>query len=65
MDEARAGVNCTWSKRCIGMATVTKVGNRLAMVYDAAGGESTGHLGRDIGLAWYDLPLNPQTTETK
>ncbi len=53
------GVNCTWSKRCIGMATVTKVGNRLAMVYDAAGGESIDHLGRDIGLAWYDLPLVP------
>ncbi len=51
------GVNCTWSKRCIGMATVTRIGNRLAMVYAAAGGDSTSHLGRDIGLAWYDLPL--------
>lgn len=55
------GVNCTWSKRCIGMATVTRIGNRLAMVYDAAGGDSTSHLGRDIGLAWYDLPLQPPT----
>ena len=39
------------------MATVTRIGNRLAMVYAAAGGDSTSHLGRDIGLAWYDLPL--------
>ncbi len=37
--------------------TVTRIGNRLAMVYDAAGGQSIEHLGRDIGLAWYDLPL--------
>ena len=53
------GLNCTWSHRCIGMATVTKIGDRLAMLYDAAGGESIDHLGRDIGLAWYDLPLVP------
>lgn len=53
------GTNCTWSKRCIGMATVTQIGNRLAMVYDAAGGESVDHLGRDVGIAWYDLPLTP------
>ncbi|MHB8970686.1 MAG: hypothetical protein ACYC3X_20705 [Pirellulaceae bacterium] len=52
-------LNCTWSHRCIGMATVTKIGDRLAMLYDAAGGESIDHLGRDIGLAWYDLPLVP------
>lgn len=53
------GLNCTWSKRCIGMATVSKIGHRLALVYDAAGGESTDHLHRDIGIAWYDLPLAP------
>ena len=49
------------SKRSIGMATVTKVGNPLALVYHAAGGESIDHLGRDIGIAWYDLPLVPPT----
>lgn len=48
-----------------GMTTVTKVGNRLAMVHDAAGDESIDHLGRDIGLARYELPLVPPTTETK
>lgn len=59
------GLNCTWSKRCIGMATVTKVGKRLAMVYDAPGGDSPDHLGRDIGLAWYDLPLTPPKNDKK
>jgi hypothetical protein len=51
------GENCTWSKRCIGMPTVHPVGNRLAMLYDAPGGDSTDHMRRSIGLAWLDLPL--------
>ena len=55
------GKNCTWSKKCIGMPSVIQVGNRLAMFYDAPGGESTSHMGRDIGLAWIDLPLAPPT----
>jgi hypothetical protein len=38
---------------------VIQVGNRLAIFYDAPGGASTSHLGRDIGLAWLDLPLTP------
>ena len=53
------GSNCSWSKKCVGMATVTKVGDRLAIFYDAAGGESISHMNRDIGLAWLDLPLVP------
>ena len=53
------GSNCNWSKKCVGMATVTKVGDRLAIFYDAAGGESISHMNRDIGLAWLDLPLAP------
>jgi hypothetical protein len=53
------GTNCTWSTRTIGMATVLKVGNRLAMVYDSPGGESISHTKRDIGLAWLKLPLVP------
>ena len=32
--------NCTWSKRCIGLPSVVKVGERLAVFYDAPGGES-------------------------
>jgi len=51
------GRNCTWSKRCIGMPSVLKVGNRLAVFYDARGGDSASHMNRDIGLAWLDLPL--------
>ena len=51
--------NCTWSKACIGMPSVIKTGNRLAVFYDAPGGTSTSHMGRNLGLAWLDLPLNP------
>jgi len=53
------GKNCTWSKKCIGMPSVVKMGNRLAVFYDAPGGNSTSHMKRDIGLAWLELPLSP------
>ena len=53
------GRNCTWSKQCIGMPSAIKVGERLAVFYDAPGGERTDHMERDIGLAWLDLPLSP------
>lgn len=53
------GRNCSWSKVCIGLATVLQVGDRLAMVYDAPGGTSASHMNRDIGLAWLALPLVP------
>lgn len=53
--------NCRWSKRCIGMPSVIQVGRRLALFYDASTNES-GNMGRDIGLAWLDLPLHaPQS----
>jgi hypothetical protein len=52
------GRNCKWSRKCIGLPSVVKVGNRLAMLYDAPGGDSTSHMKRDIGLAWLDLPLS-------
>ena len=45
------GRNCTWSKQCIGMPSVIPVGDRLAILYDAPGGERTDHMNRDIGLA--------------
>jgi hypothetical protein len=35
------------------------IDGKLAVLYDAPGGESTSHMKRDIGLAWLDLPLNP------
>ena len=49
------GRNCTWSKRCMGMPSVIKVGHRLAVFYDAPGGIRVSHMGRDVGLAWLGL----------
>ena len=49
--------NCTWSKGAIGMPSVIKVGNKLALLYDAFEGYSTYHMKRNIGLAWIDLPM--------
>jgi predicted GH43/DUF377 family glycosyl hydrolase len=56
--------NCSWSKHIIGLPSVVPAGRRLAVFYDGnadAGlppGEKS-HMGRDIGLAWLDLPLVP------
>ncbi|MCA9440372.1 MAG: hypothetical protein KC964_06160, partial [Candidatus Omnitrophica bacterium] len=49
--------NCTWSKGAIGLPSVLKVGDRLAIFYDGIEGNSTSHMNRDIGLAWLELPL--------
>jgi len=51
------GKNCTWSRKCVGLPSVVKVGNRLAVLYDAPGGDSKSHMKRDVGLAWLNLPL--------
>jgi len=51
------GQNCIWAKGTIGMPSVVAVGTKLALLYDGREGESTSHMGRDIGLAWIDLPL--------
>ncbi len=53
--------NCAWSRKCIGMPSVIKVGKRLAIFYDGPGADSTDHMRRDVGLAWLDLPLTPPT----
>lgn len=53
------GQNCTWSKKCIGLPSVVKVSKRLAVFYDAPGGNSTSHMKRHVGLAWLNLPLIP------
>ena len=55
------GENCTWSKQCIGLPAVIPQGNRLAIIYDAPQGNSLDHMGRDLGLAWLELPLVPPT----
>lgn len=57
------GKNCTRSHKCIGLPSAVKVGNRLAVFYDAPGGESTSHMNRDVGLAWLDLPLDVSGAE--
>lgn len=51
--------NCTWSKRVIGLPSVVRFGNSLALIYDGVEGEGTSHMKRDIGLAWLRLPLVP------
>lgn len=55
--EVISSETCTWTHGAIGMPTVTRVGNRLAMVYDGSTAGNTSHLERDIALAWLDLPL--------
>jgi predicted GH43/DUF377 family glycosyl hydrolase len=50
-------VNCSWAKGAIGMPSVIRVGDKLALLYDAPGGTSTSHMGRNIGLAWLKLPM--------
>ncbi len=55
--------NCTWSKEIIGLPSVVRAGNRLAVFYDGYAGAAlpqgaASHMHRDIGLAWLDLPLN-------
>lgn len=55
------GKNCNWSQTCIGLPSVIKAGDRLAILYDAPGGESNSHMKRDIGLAWLNLPLRLPT----
>lgn len=56
------GSNCTWSKEIIGLPSVVRVGDRLALFYDGHAGKgipegAASHMRRDVGLAWIDLPL--------
>jgi predicted GH43/DUF377 family glycosyl hydrolase len=51
------GQNCKWAEKCIGLPSVVKMGERLALFYDSPGGSSTSHMKRHVGLAWLDLPL--------
>ena len=56
------GRNCTWSPHIIGLPSVVKMGNRLAIFYDGNGADGIppsvkSHMNRDVGLAWLDLPL--------
>ena len=56
------GLSCTWSKEIIGLPSVVKVGEKLALFYDGYAGTgipegAASHMRRDIGLAWIRLPL--------
>jgi hypothetical protein len=56
--------NCSWSKHIIGLPSVVKIGDRLALFYDGNGEPKMpmgvrSHMNRDIGLAWLELPLAP------
>ena len=59
------GRNCRWSRKCIGLPSAVRVGNRLAVLYDAPGGDSKSHMQRDVGLAWLNLPLVPPRKGTE
>jgi hypothetical protein len=57
------GSNCRWSKEIIGLPSVVRVGNRLAVFYDGYAGReipngAASHMQRDVGLAWLGLPLD-------
>jgi len=55
--------NSTWSEHIVGLPSVVKSGNRLALFYDgntepAMPQGVKSHMNRDIGLAWIDLPIH-------
>ena len=56
--------NVKWSPKIIGIPSVVKVGDKLAILYDGQAKEPTeitdwskDHMKRDIGLAWLKLPI--------
>lgn len=55
--------NCSWSKQIIGLPSVVRVGDRIALFYDGYAGRgipegAASHMHRDVGLAWLELPLD-------
>lgn len=51
--------NCAWTQHCVGLPSVVRVGQRLALFYDGSRDGGYGHMKRDIGLAWIELPIRP------
>lgn len=56
--------DCSWCGRAIGMPSVVEVDDRLALFFDTQGVDAGaadigGNMGRDVGLAWFKLPLQP------
>ena len=46
-----------FAKGAVGMPSVMRIGNKLALLYDGTVDGGIGHLHRHIGLAFLDLPL--------
>ena len=51
--------NCKWTPHVVGLPSVIRVKNRLAVLYDGLAEDSFSHMRRDVGLAWIALPLRP------
>ena len=51
--------NVAWSPYVVGLPSVVPMGRRLAVFYDGRPAPDVSHMGRDVGLAWLDLPLRP------
>ncbi|RFU84386.1 hypothetical protein DY218_22245 [Streptomyces triticagri] len=51
--------NCAWSPYIMGLPSVVPLHGRLALFYDGRAARDVSHMGRDVGLAWLDLPLCP------
>ncbi len=49
--------NCPWSVRCIGMPSIVETKGALALFFDAPAKDAGNNMGRDIGMAWLNLPL--------
>ncbi|MFC8125604.1 hypothetical protein [Streptomyces sp. NPDC057302] len=54
--------NCAWSPFVIGLPSVLPSKGKLAVFYDGRAAQDTSHMGRDVALAWLDLPLRPPTS---
>ncbi|MGA2620788.1 MAG: hypothetical protein ABSF26_24460 [Thermoguttaceae bacterium] len=68
LELGKGGENDSASAHIIGLPSVLRVGNRLAVFYDANAEAKmpvgvNSHMNRDIGLAWLRLPLLPPTQE--
>lgn len=60
--------NCSWSRHIIGLPSVVRAGDRLALFYDGNADAMMpqgikSHMNRDIGLAWLQLPIVPPTQD--
>lgn len=51
--------NAEWTPRIVGLPSVLPIGDRLAVYFDGALNDTIEHGGRDIGVAYLDLPLEP------